>query len=59
MPQWVIQKIKCVNEIARQICPDDRQEVYLGETARNLNSRGRELVSNYEKKGEEYLIVKH
>ena len=46
-------------EIAFQLSPDDRQAVYLGETARNLYTRGREHAKNYDRRGEESFMVKH
>ena len=52
-------KSNVLYEIACQLCPDDRQAVYLGETARNLYTRGREHARNYDRRGEESFMVKH
>ena len=41
------------------MCPEDKQAVYLGETARNLYTRGREHRGNYEKKHGESFMAKH
>ena len=48
-----------VYEMVCQICPEDNQAVYLGETARNLYTRGREHKGNLEKKRQESLMYKH
>ena len=52
-------KSNVVYEIACQLCPDDRQAVYLGETARNLYTRGREHNRNCDKKENESFMMKH
>ena len=52
-------KSNVVYEIACQLCPDDRQAVYLGETARNLYTRGREHNRNCDKKENESFMIKH
>ena len=52
-------KSNVVYEIACQLCPDDRQAVYLGETARNLYTRGREHCRNCAKKESESFMNKH
>ena len=41
------------------MCPEERQAVYLGETARNLYTRGREHAANYQKKDGESFMAKH
>ena len=46
-------------EFGCQLCPEDHQAVYIGETARNMYTRGREHVRNYEKKEKESFIYKH
>ena len=48
-----------VYEMACQICPEDNQAVYLGETARNLYTRGREHKGNLDKKRQESFMYKH
>ena len=40
-------------------CPDGGQSVYLGETARNLYTRGREHVRNYDRQNSESFMNKH
>ena len=52
-------KSNVLYEIACQLCPDDRQAVYLGETARNLYTRGREHTRNFEKKESESFMIRH
>ena len=52
-------KSNVVYEYACQLCPDNNQAVYIGETARNLYTRGREHNRNYEKKENESFIHKH
>ena len=52
-------KSNVVYEYACQLCPEDNQAVYIGETARNLYTRGREHNRNYEKKENESFIHKH
>ena len=52
-------KSNILYEIACQQCPDGRQAVYLGETARNLYTRGREHGRNYDKKNEESFMIQH
>ena len=46
-------------KVACQLCPEDCQAVYLGESARNLYTRGREHQSNYDKRSEESFMNKH
>ena len=46
-------------EFSCQQCPADSQAVYIGETARNLYSRGREHNSNYRGKQQESFMKKH
>ena len=41
------------------MCPVDDKSVYLGETARNLYTRGREHVRNNDKKYSESFINSH
>ena len=52
-------KSNVLYQFACQQCPPDRQAVYIGETARNLYSRGREHFRNYQKKQPESFIYKH
>ena len=42
-----------------QLCPEDNQAVYLGETARNLYTRGKEHQRNYSKEEAESFMYKH
>ena len=48
-----------VYEYACQLCPEDRTSVYIGETARNLYTRGREHTRNYERREAESFVSKH
>jgi hypothetical protein len=52
-------KSNVVYELACQQCPEEDQAVYLGETARNLYTRGKEHRRNYEKKEAESFMMKH
>ena len=52
-------KSNVLYQFACQQCPPDRQAVYIGETARNLYSRGREHNQNYQKKQPESFMYKH
>ena len=53
-------KSNVLYEFTCQMCPEDRQAVYLGETARNLYTRGREHTGNYQKKKDgESFMAKH
>ena len=52
-------KSNVVYEYACQLCPEDRPSVYIGETARNLYTRGREHTRNYERRETESFISKH
>ena len=52
-------KSNVVYQYACQLCPENNQAVYIGETARNLYSRGREHTRNYEKKESESFMYKH
>ena len=55
-----LQKVQSyIYVIACQLCPADDQAVYLGETARNLYTRGREHQCNYEKRREVSFKHKH
>ena len=52
-------KNNIVYEVGCQMCPENDQAVYIGETARNLYTRGREHLQNYEKRTAESFIYKH
>ena len=52
-------KSNVVYEIGCQLCPEDSQAVYLGETARNLYTRGREHTRNYDQKKADSFMLKH
>ena len=52
-------KSNVVYEFACQLCPTDSQAVYLGETARNLYTRGREHHQNYLRRHQESFMLKH
>ena len=52
-------KSNVLYEFACQMCPEDNQAVYLGETARNLYTRGREHSRNYQKSEGESFMHKH
>ena len=52
-------KSSVVYEIACQLCPEDQQAVYLGETARNVYTRGKEHQRNYAKREPESFMHKH
>ena len=52
-------KSNVVYEYSCQLCPDGEQAVYIGETARNLYTRGREHTRNYQKKETESFMYKH
>ena len=52
-------KSNVLYEFTCQQCPADSQAVYIGETARNLYTRGREHTSNYQKRQKESFIQKH
>ena len=52
-------KSNVLYEVACQLCPEDNAAVYLGETARNLYTRGREHSRNYSKKDVESFMYKH
>ena len=52
-------KSNVVYEIECQLCPADQQAVYVGETARNLYTRGREHQRNYTKKEPESFMYRH
>ena len=52
-------KSNVLYEVACQLCPEDSQAVYLGETARNLYTRGREHRRNYLKQNTESFMFKH
>ena len=52
-------KSNVVYEIACNQCPEDRPSVYIGETARNLYTRGREHTANYNKQTQESFMKKH
>ena len=49
-------KSNVVYEIACQLCPEDQQAVYLGETARNAYTRGKEHHRNYAKREPESFM---
>ena len=49
----VLYKISC------NLCPEDGRSAYVGETARNLYTRGREHVRNYGKRNGESFMAKH
>ena len=48
-----------VYEVGCKMCPEDKKAVYIGETARNLYTRGREHLKNYEKENAESFMYKH
>ena len=52
-------KSNVLYEFTCQQCPADSQVVYIGETARNLNSRGSEHNSNYQRRQQESFMQKH
>ena len=52
-------KSNVVYEYACQLCPEDRQAVYIGETVRNLYTRGREHSRNYERRESESFQRRH
>ena len=52
-------KSNVVYEIACNLCPENNQSVYIGETARNLYTRGREHTANYQKQTQESFMKKH
>ena len=52
-------KSNVVYEYSCQLCPDNKQAVYIGETARNLYTRGREHAKNCEKRETESFIHRH
>ena len=52
-------KSNVLYEISCNQCPDDRKSVYLGETARNLYTRGREHDRNYGRQTTESFMQEH
>jgi hypothetical protein len=52
-------KSNVLYEIACELCPEAEKAVYLGETARNLFTRGKEHQKNYQKKEGESFMKKH
>ena len=52
-------KSNVVYEIGCQQCPEDSQAVYVGETARNVYTRGREHTKNYDQKKAESFMLRH
>ena len=42
-----------------KLCPEDDKSVYIGETSRNLFTRGREHVDKYENRKEDSFILRH
>ena len=52
-------KSNVVYEVGCQLCPEDKRATYIGETARNLYTRGREHMQNFDKKKTESFIFKH
>ena len=46
-------------EVACHLCPDEDRGMYLGETSRNLFTRGEEHLRNYEKGSEESFMRRH
>ena len=49
-------------EIECQLCPEDNRPIYIGETSRNLYTRGREHVGNGNRENEEdesCFVTKH
>ena len=52
-------KSNVVYEIGCKLCPADQQAVYVGETARNVYTRGREHSRNYEREDSESFMFKH
>ena len=52
-------KSNLVYEYSCQLCPENKQAVYIGETACNLYTRGREHVKNCKKRDTESFIHRH
>ena len=52
-------KSNVVYEYSCQLCSEDTRAVYIGETARNLYTRGREHARNYSRNEAESFIGKH
>ena len=52
-------KSNVVYEVGFQLCPEEKRATYIGEIARNLYTRGREHMQNFEKKKTESFIFKH
>ena len=52
-------KSNTLYEFACQQCPSGNRAVYLGETARNLYTRGREHANNYTRGENESFMKKH
>ena len=52
-------KSNVLYEFACQQCPAEKPAVYLGETARNLYTRGREHCQNYQRKQPDSFMMKH
>ena len=46
-------------QLEYQLCPDGQKSLYLGETARNLYTRGGEHLDNYRNSSEKSFILKH
>ena len=46
-------------EFGCNLCPEDRKHVYIGETARNLYTRGKEHTSNFVARNKESFMKNH
>ena len=58
-PVGSCRKSNVLYQFTCQLCPEDNQAVYLGETARNLYTRGKEHKRNYTKEEAESFMYKH
>ena len=52
-------KSNVLYEFSCQLCPESKRAVYIGETARNLYTRGKEHRQNYNKKQTESFMHRH
>ena len=52
-------KSNVLYEFSCQQCPTDKPAVYVGETARNLYTRGREHFQNYQRRQPDSFMIKH
>ena len=46
-------------EIECELCPSDSRSMYIGESSRNLYTRAKEHLDNYNKGGEKSFMKKH